>query len=290
MEIKQETPQVYTYMKKYVSKAFEIFEYLVLVFFAVLFIYPILWLLINSFKTNSELFNSTWSLPQSLSLENYIRAFVVGHIGTNFLNSVIISVAVVVTTTLLAAMAAYGLTRLRWNLSGFVLSIMLLAMMIPAHATVIPLFSMFNAMKIGGTYWTVIIPHVVFTLPISILIYSGFFSSIPTELEEAAAIDGCSVIRAFFTIILPISTPALVTVAVITFIGVWNDLLFPRIFLTDPDMMPLPVGLTNFKGRYSTDYVGMIAAVVITIVPSIMVYSFLHKRIVSGMTAGALKG
>jgi len=290
MDAKQELPSIYVYSKKVVSKAYEGFEYLVLVLFAILFLYPIFWLFINSFKTNPELFKSPWSMPQSLSLDNYVRAFDVGNIGTNFQNSVIISFGVVVATTLLAAMAAYGLTRLRWKFSGLVLSIMLLAMVIPAYATIVPLFIMFNEMKINDTYLAVIIPHVVFTLPIAILIFSGFFSSIPTELEEAAVIDGCSVPRAFFSIILPISTPALVTVAVITFIGVWNDLLFPRVFLTDPDMQPLPVGLTNFQGRYSTDYVGMIAAVVVTIVPSILVYIFLHKRIVSGMTAGAIKG
>jgi raffinose/stachyose/melibiose transport system permease protein len=268
----------------------KVFQYVVLVFFVILFLYPILWLFINSFKSNEELFTSPWSLPHFLTLVNYVRAFEVGNIGRSFLNSVIISVAVVVTTTLLAAMAAYGITRLRWKLSGLVLSIMLLALMIPAHATVVPLFSMFNKMKINNTYWAVIIPHVVFTLPIAILIFTGFFSSIPAELEEAAMIDGCSIPRAFFTIILPISAPSLVTVAVITFIFSWNDLLFPQIFLTDPDMMPLPVGLTSFQGRYSTDYVGMIAAVVVTIIPSIVIYSLLHRRIVSGMTAGALKG
>lgn len=282
--------------KQNMSKAFhkqdlvKVFQYAVLVFFTVIFLYPILWLFINSFKTDQELFTSPWSLPHSLTLDNYVRAFEVGDLGRSFLNSVIISVAVVVATTLLAAMAAYGITRLRWKLSGLVLSIMLLSLMIPAHATVVPLFSMFNQMKINNTYLAVIIPHIVFTLPIAILIYTGFFSSIPAELEEAAVIDGCSIIRAFFTIILPISTPVLVTVAVITFIVVWNDLLFPQIFLTDPDMMPLPVKLTSFQGRYSTDYVGMIAAVVVTIIPSIVIYSLLHRRIVSGMTAGALKG
>ncbi len=282
--------------KQNMSKAFhkqdlvKVFQYVVLVFFAVLFLYPILWLFINSFKSTEELFTSPWSLPHSLILDNYIRAFEVGEIGRSFLNSVIISVAVVVTTTLLAAMAGYGITRLRWKWSGIVLSIMLLALMIPAHATVVPLFSMFNKMKINNTYLSVIIPHIVFTLPIAILIFTGFFSSIPTELEEAAVIDGCSIPRAFFSIILPISAPALVTVAVITFIVVWNDLLFPQIFLTDPDLMPLPVKLTSFQGRYSTDYVGMIAAVVVTIIPSIVIYSLLHRRIVSGMTAGALKG
>ena len=268
----------------------KIIQYIVLAFFTVLFLYPIFWLVINSFKSIEELFTSPWSLPHSINLDNYVRAFEVGNIGRNFLNSVIISAAVVMTTTLLAAMAAYGIKRLRWKFSGFVLSIMLLALMIPAHATVVPLFSMFNKMKINNTYWAVIIPDIVFTLPMAILIFTGFFSSIPAELEEAAMIDGCSIPRAFFTLILPISVPSVVTVAVITFIFAWNDLLFPQIFLTDPDMMPLPVGLTSFQGRYSTDYVGMMAAVVVTIIPSIVIYSLLHKRIISGMTAGAVKG
>ncbi len=264
-------------------------QFMVLAFLAVLFLYPILWLFLNSFKTSQELFASPWTLPQSLSIDNYVRAFEVGRIGRNVVNSVIISFAVVMITTLLAAMAAFGITRIRWQLSGFVLSIMLLAMMIPAHSTIVPLFTMFNIMKINNTYLAVIIPFVVFSLPIAILILTGFFSSIPKELEEAAIIDGCSVLRTFVSIILPISAPALVTVAVITFIFAWNDLLFPQIFLSDPDLMPLPVGLTSFKGRYSTDYVGMIAAVVVTIVPAIAIYTVLHKRIVSGMTAGAVK-
>jgi raffinose/stachyose/melibiose transport system permease protein len=145
-------------------------------------------------------------------------------------------------------------------------------------------------MKIVNTYMAVITPHVIFSLPIAILILAGFFRTIPSELEEAALLDGCSIIRSFFQIIWPVTTPSIVTVAVITFITAWNDLLFPTIFLSDKDMMTLPVGLAAFQGRYSTDYVGMIAAVVITIIPSIVIYTILHDKIIDGMTAGALKG
>src|SRR5258708_27433405 len=252
-------------------------QYVILLCFAVLFLYTIVWLFINSFKTNQELFASPWTLPKSLILDNYIRAITVGNIGRYFLNSVIVTTAVVVISTLSSAMAAYGITRLRWKLSGTVLSIYLLGIMIPAHATSIPLFSMFNILNINNTYIAGIIPHVVFSLPIAILILTSFFSSIPIEVEEAAVIDGCSIPRVFFTIICPIAAPALVTVAVLTFLVAWNDLLFPQIFLSDPNLMTLPVGLTTFTGRYSTDYVGMIAAVVITVVPSIAVYSVLHN-------------
>jgi raffinose/stachyose/melibiose transport system permease protein len=272
------------------TKRPKVLQFGILVFFAIIFLYPILWLFINSFKSNSELFISPWTLPKSLSADNYARAIGAGSIGQFFINSVMISASVVVITTLLSAMSAYGLTRLRWRLSGAALSVMLLGIMIPQHATIVPLFSIFNALRINNTPFAVIIPNVVFTLSMGILILSGFFVSIPKEMEEASVIDGCSVLSAFFRIIWPITTGSLVTVAVITFIPVWNDLLFPQIFLVEPRMMTLPVGLNAFKGRYSTDYVGMIAAVVITILPSIVVYIMLHKRIVEGMTAGAVKG
>ncbi len=265
-------------------------QYGILVFFLILFLYPIIWLFINSFKSNGELFYSPWTLPKSLFVDNYARAIGVGNIGHHFVNSVIVSVSVVLITTLLSATAAYGLTRLRWKLSGFMLSIMLLGIMIPQHATIVPLFSIFSKLRINNTLFSVIIPNIVFTLSIGILLLTGFFVTIPKEMEEASVIDGCSIITAFYRIILPITTPSLVTVAVITFIPVWNDLLFPQIFLSESKRMTLPVGLTAFKGRYSTDYVGMIAAVVITILPSIIVYVVLHKRIVEGMTVGAVKG
>jgi raffinose/stachyose/melibiose transport system permease protein len=268
----------------------KLLTYAVLGFFTLLFLYPILWLLLNSFKTGPELFASPWTLPQAPSLENYLRAIQVGNIGAYFLNSVIVTLAVVAVATLLSAMAAYGLVRLRWKLSGLTLSIFLLGMMIPTHATIVPLFSLFNGMGINNSYLAVIIPHIVFALPIAILILTGFFSSIPREMEEAAVMDGCSIPKAFFRIISPMAKSSLVTVAVITFIVAWNDLLFPQIFLSDPAMMTLPVGLTTFQGRYSTDYVGMIAAVVITMIPSIIIYSVLHDKIIDGMTAGAVKG
>lgn len=264
-------------------------QYIILIYFTVIFLYPIVWLFINSFKTNQELFQSPWTLPSSFNMGNYITAIEIGF-GRYFLNSMIISISVVVITTLLSAMAAYGITRLRWKLSGFVLAVISLGIMIPAHATIVPLFSMFNRINFNDTYIAVIIPLFIFSFPIAVLILTGFFSSIPREIEEAAIIDGCSIPGTFFKIIWPMTTPYLVTVAVITFIFAWNDLLFPTIFLSSQDMRTLPVGLTAFQSSQATNYVGMIAAVVITIIPSIIIYIVLHRRIVSGMTAGATKG
>ncbi len=264
--------------------------YVILGGFALLCLYPIAWLFQSSFKTSDELFENPWGLPAALDFTNYIDAFVVGNIGVYFFNSVLIAVVALFFGVLLSCMIAYAITRMVWKLSKVTLSIFLLGMMIPAYATIIPLFSMFNTMGILNTHLAVIIPHVVGAFPMAIFILTGFFSTIPRDIEEAAVMDGCGILRIFFTIILPISVSSVVTVAVIVFINIWNDLLMPQIFLTDQSKMTLPVGLLAFQGQYGTNYVGQIAAVVLTIIPSVLVYIFLHRNIMEGMVSGAVKG
>lgn len=278
-------------MKKSASeKAVLVIKYVVMILFTVVCLYPLFWLFLSSFKTNQELYTNTWGLPAKWHVSNYINALTKGHILVYFGNSVIISVSAVLVTVLLATMASYAISRMHWKLSGTVYRIFLLGMMIPIYALIIPMFSIFKSMNLLNTYLAVILPQIAVGLPMAIYIITGFMDSIPRELEEAAIIDGCTVVQCFGKIILPIAKSSIVTVAVITFINVWNDLLLPRIFLTDSNMMTLPVGLTNFQAQYSTDYVGMIAAVIITVIPSIVVYIILHKQIMEGMVAGAVKG
>ncbi len=314
-----------------------VIKYVLLIGFTILCIYPLIWLLLASFKTNAELYTNTWGLPEQWSMTNYVNAVVKGGVFRYFGNSVIIAVSAVLVTVILATMASYAIARMHWKLANLTHSIFLLGMMIPIYALVIPLFSIFKGMGLLDTHLAVIIPQIavgfpmaIFIIcgfmrsipteleeaaisifkgmglldthlaviipqiavgfPMAIFIICGFMRSIPTELEEAAIIDGCTVFQCFFKIILPIAKSSVVTVAVVQFINVWNDLLLPRIFLTDSSKMTLPVGLTNFQAMYSTDYVGMIAAVIITIIPSIVVYILLHKQIMEGMVAGAVKG
>lgn len=278
-------------MKKKPSEIFWlVIKYVLLIGFAIMCLYPLFWLFLTSFKTNQEIYYNTWGLPESWSLVNYINAIEKGHILRYFVNSIIIAVSSVIVTAILATMASYGITRMRWKLSQTAYNIFLLGMMIPVYALIIPLFSIFNSMGLLNTYWAVIIPQIAVGLPMSIFIICGFMEGIPDELEEAAIIDGCTIYRCFYSIILPISKSSIVTVAVVQFINVWNDLLLPRIFLTDSSMMTLPVGLTNFQAMYSTDYVSEVAAVIITIIPTIIVYIVLHRQIMEGMVAGAVKG
>ncbi|WP_461218097.1 carbohydrate ABC transporter permease [Lapidilactobacillus salsurivasis] len=278
-------------MKKSVpEKVWLIIKYMIMILFTIMCLYPIFWLFLASFKTNQELYVNTWGLPENWQLTNYVNAIVKGGVIRYFGNSVIIAVSSVLVTAILSAMASYAITRMQWKLSKITYNVFLLGMMIPIYALIIPLFSVFKSMGLLNTYLAVIIPQIAIGFPMAIFIMCGFMQSIPKELEEAAFMDGCSIYRYFVKILLPIAKSSIVTVAVVQFINVWNDLLLPRIFLTDNKMMTLPVGLTNFQAMYSTDYVGEIAAVIITIVPSIIVYILLHKQIMEGMVAGAVKG
>lgn len=267
-----------------------ILTFTILCIFAIMCVYPMLWLGINSLKTNSELFANPWGFPSVPAWDNYTRSIVNGHIWMYFLNSVYITLIAVVIAVLLSCMASYGLTRLDWKLSGTTRALFMLGLSIPSYAAIVPLFSIFNSLGLMSAYWGVIIAHVVFAFPMSIFILCGFFSTIPRELEEAAIVDGCTVPGLFFRIIMPIAISSVVTVAVIDFINIWNDLLFPQIFLSNPNQMPLPVGLTTFQDLDTVDYTGQLAAVVFTVVPTIVVYIILHDKIMDGMTAGAVKG
>lgn len=272
------------------EKVILVLKYIALGLFTILCLYPIVWLFLSSFKTNSELYSNPWGLPESFSLANYVQAITEGHILQYFGNSVIIAVSAVLVSVILSSMVSYAVTRMQWKLSKLTLRIFMLGMMIPVYAMVVPLFSMFNKMGLLNTHLAVIIPHIAISFPMAIFIMTGFMGSLPKELEEAAVMDGCNIYQIFFKIIMPISKSSIVTVAVVTFINVWNDLLLPQIFLTDASKMTLPVGLTEFQGRYATNYVAEIAAVIITIIPSIIVYIWLHKHIMEGMVAGAVKG
>jgi len=269
---------------------FGIFKYFALIVFAVICLYPVIWIFISSFKTNSELFRNVWGIPQYVVFTNYIQAVVEKRIDIAIANSFIITGATMFVSIVTGAMAAYATTRMLWRFSKVINSLFIVGLMVPTYAALIPLFSMFIRMDLNNTYTAVVLANIAFGLPMTVFILTGFFASLPRELEEAAVIDGCGIFRVFFRIILPISVSPIVTVLVINFLNSWNDLLFPLIFLSSRDMMPLPVILTMFRDELGTNYVSLMAAVVIALVPTVIVYTLLHGRIIEGMTAGAVKG
>ncbi len=271
-------------------KVSKLIIYIILIILAVIYVAPLLWVILASFKNNTTLMTDPFGWPNPLNFDNYVTAWVGGGIGGYFLNSVIVVGCTLVISILINCMAAYGMARMKWKLSGAAMAFFLTGMMVPIHATLIPLYTMFSAIGFLNSYLSLIVPYVVFTFGQSIYIMRGFFGNIPKEMEEAAVIDGCSIWRAFWRIIMPISTAGIFTIGLFTFNGTWNELLVGLIFTNSKAIRTLPVGLTSFVGQYSTNYTPMFAAIVIAILPTIIVYCCFSNKIVGGLTAGAVKG
>ena len=255
-------------------------------------IFPIFWLFYNSLKTNNSFLAHPFALPgiSKLVWSNYYESWVTMHIGTYTLNSLYIAVLSVGGGVIIAAMAAFAIKRMIWKLSRTALTYFLLGIFVPAQATLIPLFLNFRDMGLSNTRNTLILPYIAFALPTTIYILCGFYESIPRELEESCVIDGCSVYRIFWNIILPLSKPAFITVIVLNFLGAWNELLMALVLVTNSELMTLPVGLLSFMGQFGSQLTKMFSAVIISILPSLLIYFLLQDKITKGMYSGAIKG
>ncbi len=262
----------------------------VLSLLSITYLYPLLWLITNSLKTDDEMFANPWSVLPSFQPANYSTAWVSGKIGTSFFNSVLVSLISVAVTIIVASMAAFALKRFKWKLSGLVMGMFLIGIMIPIHSTLIPLFMVFNKVGLLNKYISLVLPYVAFALPTSIFILGGFMASFPKEIEEAAIIDGCSMKGVFWRIIFPLSKSSIATISIFNFVNAWNELMFALIIMTDDKKMKQALSLTRFKGQYSTSWTIQLAAVVIMVVPSLVTYFFLNDKIIKSLTIGAVKG
>jgi raffinose/stachyose/melibiose transport system permease protein len=280
-----------TTKKSYLNKIGFGFLYLILGVFAIIQIYPLVWLVFFSLKNNQEVFGmSPFSLPQDPNWENYTRAWTSGNIGLYFFNSVWITILSVALTTILASFVTFAVTRMHWKLSGLVLGLFLVAYMIPLHSTIIPLFNMYNSANLIDNPVSIVLSYTTFNLPLTIMILLGFYRTFPREIEEAAVMDGCSVHRIFFQITLPMTVPVLSTTAIINMIYNWNEFVFVNTFISSDKWKTLTVGINNFVGQYLTDWGAIGATLVISILPILLTFLFLSNKIVEGMAAGSVKG
>ena len=264
--------------------------YVFLVFIAVTYILPLLWVFNVSFKTNKEIFTAPFALPQEITFDNYSFAWTAGHLGIATLNSFIVCVVALILGTIIGSMAAFGIARLRWKGSKIVMTYFLTGMMIPIHCVLIPLFTRFASLGLSNSLIGLIIPYLTFSLPITIFIMTGFFTGIPNELIENACVEGANIFQIFFKICLPLSKTGLFVTGLMTFIGNWNELLVAMVFISDDEKKTLPVSLSKFVGPYNTNYSQMFAAIIIAIIPTVIVYCAFSNKIVDGLTAGAVKG
>ncbi|GLX70268.1 carbohydrate ABC transporter permease [Paenibacillus glycanilyticus] len=265
--------------------------YLVLVAVAIFQVYPLIWLLFFSLKNNQEVFNlSPFALPSPPHWENYSKVWNAGNIDTYFLNSVWITVAATAVTIVFGSLVTFAITRMKWKLSSLVLGLFMVAMMIPVHSTLIPLFSMFNKVHLIDNPLSLILSYVAFNMPITIMILLGFYIALPKEVEEAAVIDGASIHRVFFSIVFPMTSSVLATTGIINMIYNWNEFIFVNTFISSDKFKTLTVGVQNFIGQYTTDWGAIGATLMISILPILLTFLFLSDRIVEGIAAGSVKG
>ena len=270
--------------------AWKIVIYIFLVLMAFLYLAPLVWMIFVSLKTNTEIFKSPFALPEEIQLGNFIFAWTAGKLGIATLNSAIVCVTALILNIIIGCMASFALGRLRFKMSGAVMTYFLIGMMIPIHCILIPLFKTFSNMHLYNSLLGLIIPYTVVSLPTTIFIMTGFFKNMPNEMFEAACIDGCSIYKIFTSIALPLSKTGIFVTALMAFVGNWNELLLAMVFISDDAKKTLPVALSKFVGPYNTNYTQMFAAIIIAILPTIIVYCCFSNQIVDGLTAGAVKG
>lgn len=272
--------------------------YLFLSLWALTTVYPIIWVVQNSFKAKDKILSDSFSLPlgELFTLANYKKAFGNLDIFSAYRNSIFISAITAFAVIFFAGMAAYALSRYRFKGSRFLYSMVVAGMMFPVFATIIPVFTMESSWGIVNTdnWWitmlSVILPQVAGNLSFAIVVLVGYIKGLPVELEEAAYIEGCSAYQIYFKIVLPLTKPSFATVAIFSFLWSYNDLFTQMFFLRRPEMRAITRLLNELTSQEGTNYGLMAAAVTLVVVPVIIVYIFLQKYIIKGMTAGAVKG
>ena len=268
----------------------KVVAYLVIVVFSLMVAYPLIAVLFDSFKTQVQFFDNPWSWPTSLDLSNYVYAWNVAHIPRFMVNSAIVSAGTILLTLALSSPAAYAFSNFRFAANRPLFAMFVLLLIVPAPVGIIPLYVIVTRLHLTDTYFALILPYTAGNLPLSIFILRAFFDSIPRELTDAARIDGCTHLRAFVRVILPVSRPGLGTVTILTFLGAWNEFFLALIFIHNPDLMTLPLGLQSFFYQYFTQWPYVFASLCMANIPVIVMYVLLQRQFISGLTAGALKG
>ncbi len=265
--------------------------WLVLLAVAVIQLFPLIWLVDFSLGSSTEMFTKgLLIIPEKIRWDNYVKAFVDGNFLHYLKNSILINTLAVIFVIIISIMAAYACQRMQWKLNHLVKTILLLGMMIPIHATLLPNYKIYNGIHMTDTIWALLIPYVAFSLPQGLFLMTGFLEAIPVELEEAAVMDGCGIYRILAQIITPLLKPSIATVAIMTFLNNWNEFMMASTYLSSPTWKTLPFSVLEFTGEYSSNYAVQFAVMSLTAAPAVIVYIILNKHITKGVAMGAVKG
>ncbi|WP_256761871.1 carbohydrate ABC transporter permease [Cohnella sp. WQ 127256] len=276
---------------KTTSPVLKLIQHVILWFVALIQIFPLVWLVNYSFLKSGDFFGKNilkW--PAVFEWKNYNSAFTSGKVPHFMLNSLIITTVTILAAAILSLMLSYALTRMEWKLRKPTMAFILLGMIVPIHSTLLPNFILFDWLHIIDNPLSLILPYIAFSLPISMLIISGFVETIPRSIEESAVIDGSSIYGVIFRILLPITKPAIAAVCIMNFISWWNEFIMANTFLTSEKFKTLPFSIMKFAGQYSSNYGAQFAVMTMIALPTVIIYLMFTEQMSRGITAGAVKG
>lgn len=277
------------YSNRVIAVTLSFTKYVILLFFAAITFFPLLWVIISSFKTNLTILTSALSLPTTLHWENYVAAIKVTNLPRAFLNSAIVTGSSLSLNAVIAFMAAYSLARFKFRLNLILTLMFSLGILLPINSAILPIKIIITKLGLGNSLIGLIILYTALGIPISILILKSFLVSIPVEIEESAIIDGASYWKVIFKIIFPLCQPALATIIVLQFLFCWNEFLFAMLMINSEAKRTLQLSIGFFLGEFYFDYGGLFAAMVIAILPAVIIFILFQERVISGLTAGAVK-
>lgn len=274
-----------------ISPVTKVIVYAVMILFTVLTVYPIFWLVLQSFKTNTAYITTNkLSFPTNWYLGNYPFVWFQGNFATFFVNSVIYSAVTVVTVVVLSNMAGFAFAKLKFNITKWLHGIFIVGILLTLQSILIPLFLMVNAVGLYNTRWAVLIPYVALGLPMGVYLCTDFNKSIPDELLESARIDGAGFLRTFRSIVFPMCAPVSVTLAIITFTGTWNEFILMSLMTATDKYKAIPYGIGRYSGSLGSDYGKLFTSLTVALIPIMIFYFIFRNQITKGVAAGAVKG
>jgi raffinose/stachyose/melibiose transport system permease protein len=250
--------------------------------------YPTVWMVLSALKNNREIFRTPFALPQVWRWENFAEAWQLGNLGTLYLNSLFVTAAAVTLCVGCATAAAFAFARLEFPGRHLAYRVMLLGLLLPPPTVAIPLFTQLRDMGLLNTPWALILPGAAWSLSLTVFLMRSYFNTLRPDMEEAAKIDGANTFQIFWNVSVPMVWPAVLTMIVLNTINIWNELLFALLFIVDEDKRTLPIGLLRFYGYHNTDYSLVFAALSITTIPILLLYFFLQRHVIAGLTATSM--
>jgi len=263
--------------------------HIIMAIYVVLIFYPLFNMIISSLKSTREIFANPFGLPETLLFENYKTVWVVRGFGVYFKNSLFVTFFAMVFVILFGSMASYGVSRYKYKLRTWIYMLFLSGIMLPLKIAIIPLFLLIRNLGLMDSHLSIIMIFIAMGLPSTVFILSGFMKTIPMDLEYAARIDGCNDWSIYRRIVMPITKSAIALVTIYNAVPIWNDFFFPLVFIQSNRLKTLPVGLSTFFGQFSTNWSLLFTGLSIAIIPMLLLYIFMAKYFIRGMTAGAIK-